>query len=221
MPPWNYFLSLPVAFVLAAFLFNVVTGVFGINSMTLRRSWPLLTIGGILAFVAAWQTAAQNWENQKLVENITGGDSYPAVVPEFLKDDGSVPLHIWNRGHSILSGVTILIWEPGDFDPSHWKSFDIGTLPSKDAFNVGRPVRYSLVPKFDETAISADGEKVANYNLFITAQNGMTVEVLQFKRGLCSTLSYRFWILKNEKEDDNSVSQKLLEQTKWLERPCP
>jgi hypothetical protein len=40
----KYLFSWPVFWVTAAFVFNVVTGVFGINNMTLGRAWPFLLL---------------------------------------------------------------------------------------------------------------------------------------------------------------------------------
>jgi hypothetical protein len=59
MPSFRYFLSVPVYFVVAAFLFNALTGIWGINNLSLKRYWSLVVVGLILAFAAAWQTAGQ------------------------------------------------------------------------------------------------------------------------------------------------------------------
>jgi uncharacterized membrane protein YuzA (DUF378 family) len=80
----KYLFSWPVFWV-AAFAFNVVTGVFGINNMTLRRV-AIFVIGGILAGAAAWQTAQQasdqDTKYKELSDSITGGDSYAEIIPE-------------------------------------------------------------------------------------------------------------------------------------------
>ncbi len=61
----------------------------------------LLAIFSIISLLQVYLTSVQNKENQKLLDNITGGDSFPVVIPQ---THGGVPisLTIWNRGKSIL-----------------------------------------------------------------------------------------------------------------------
>lgn len=126
------------------------------NDVSRRTRLAVFALGILLAVIAVRQTANQSWENQRLIENISGGDSYPAIVPQ-QSTDGKVPLNIWNRGHAILSGVTVNISDGRNFNPLRWPTIDVGTLPPSDTFNLGRLLSYSISPAIDGSSIEIDG----------------------------------------------------------------
>jgi hypothetical protein len=215
-PPIAHLLSFASIAVFSAVVFNAYTGVRGMNNVS-RKSQTFLIGGGfILGLIALWQTANQSWENERLIANISGGDSYLAVVPQ-PAIDGKVPLNIWNKGHSILSGITVTVSDGRNFNPLVWPTINVGTLPSWDSFNLGRLLPYSITPAIDSSSITIDGEKVDTYMFYMTAQNGMTVEVLQFKKGRCIPWVYRYWVTKSEKTGEMSNTSNMVEgPTRWV-----
>jgi hypothetical protein len=120
---------------------------------------------------------------QKVVENVTGGDSYAYVYPDIFQGGNprEFSLKIHNAGQEILTGVTVRITRiksgkheihggiPGE--AADEGTYEVGSL----AADVGRSIpNYWAHPVF-----LADG--TAAYLIFITAQNGGSVEDLYLK----------------------------------------
>lgn len=149
----------------------------------------------MLAAGAAWLAASQKRDNDRLMStlgtltnNVTGGDSYPVVVPQGEGD--FVPLVVWNYGDAPLSGVTVDI--SCDFPLAVQREI-VGTIPAHSAYHL---LTHLLpAPCRDMNQMSIDGEPVASWWITITTRNGAYTEIIEFKRGTnCEQWSYRFWV---------------------------
>ncbi len=139
-------------------------------------------------------TLIRESENQKLLDNITGGDSFPVVVPQ-THAGVPIPLCIWNRGKSILSGVVITIRNTEDFRSFPVNRIEIGTLPPGD-FGF-QEIPAAISPSLDDKSTVVDGEKTDSYWIQMSAQSGNFVEILQFRKGKnCLPWAYRYWVDK-------------------------
>jgi hypothetical protein len=196
MPPLHYFLSLTSFWVAALFAFSVVTGVFGINAMTRKLAVLLLAIGAVLTFGAVWQAALQSYDQDEkyntLYQSISGGDSYPEVIPE---GHDTIAYAILNVGHTILPSVSITPVHIGNPPNGEIQTnINVGTLAPSTSPNfmfVHLPIGPILDEKF---SMMTGGEKVDTYMLYMNAPNGTTIELIQFKKGKCAPLATRYKI---------------------------
>lgn len=145
-----------------------------------------------LVVLASYGAYRQSRWTDALTKAITGGDSFPVIIPQELSARAN--LAISNFGDSVLSGVTVEFSCGAPLAP---QKENIGTLAAhvlqrtttvldieqcRDAPPLGDP----LIVK---------GEKVASYWIDIYAQNGAYNELLQFKRGdSCRQWSYRYFV---------------------------
>lgn len=113
-------------------------------------------------------------ENQEALMTITGGDSFPYIVPQ-PSSDQSLPLAILNAGSYPLTGVTVSIIEEKVFltgDGFHDSVLiDVGTIAPHQSQRLTK----QLMPK-------AKAGETEGYTFFITAQNGTFTQSLQVRR---------------------------------------
>jgi len=139
-------------------------------------------------------TVIQDKENQKQLDNLTGGDSFPVVVPQ-THAGVPIPLVIWNRGKSILSGVVITIRNTQDFSSFPVNRIEIGTIPP-GGFGF-QAIPAAISPSLNDQSMVEHGEKIDSYWIQMSAQNGTFVEILQFRKGKnCLPWAYRYWVDK-------------------------
>lgn len=158
------------------------------------------------------------------VTNITGGKSFPYVVPQDAIN-GSMTLAIHNQGDSILNGVTLQISRIAD-QPcngqfvSQFQTFDAGTLFP------GAPklLAVSITPKLQETCFEKAVGPMDAYNIEITAQNGMVIETLQLRPSHekdVGEYAYRFWVTKEDFKKDrfghNYTQGRIVLNRKWTD----
>jgi len=112
-------------------------------------------------------------KTNKVLQNITGGDSFGFVVPQ-VGGVSRLPLLVWNHGDQPLIGVTITMahtqdsnWEKAVFNPIF-----IGTIGPHDHL----PVPRAIVPHPD------DKNGVDVYWVMISAQNGTVSQTLFLRK---------------------------------------
>jgi hypothetical protein len=132
-----------------------------------------------------------NLAKENLV-NITGEGSHPCIVPQShaVTHDGAVPLVVWNRGASPLTGVEIRLLSQAEFLDGesifHKPSVKIDTLRP----DWPKPLPESIVP-------SRDNDGVAHYTAEIWTQNGYYTQVINFRRGKYQLpWAYQYWLYK-------------------------
>jgi hypothetical protein len=128
-------------------------------------------------------------ENRKQWDIITGGTSYPAVIPQ-THAGVPLPLIVHNEGNEILSGVTIRIVRminfPASGDFFNANPIDVGTIAPHDF----KEMIVTISPKLDENNQDA-------YWLQMSAQNGTVYEVIRFRKGkYCLSYATQFWVEK-------------------------
>jgi hypothetical protein len=143
-----------------------------------------------LASLGAYKQGEQAEELKKAV---TGGDSYPVIIPQ----PGNwnlqpVSLVVTNFGDAALSGVTA---EFSCLLPIAPQKELIGTLPAHAVTRISSALNLNQCrdsPPYGSTLV-IKGERVADYWIDMSAQNGTYHELLQFKRGdNCHAWSYRY-----------------------------
>jgi len=142
------------------------------TSIETSRTQYKSTIDHVNGVLTTTQTVARL--SKENLENITGGDSYAYVYPDFTEGQNvSFDWKIHNFGKNSLSGVTVKI-NPvmmGSLLPFGNKNqmasgqpdvIDVGTLPP----NIGQSIYHLFRPN------------VLSYMIYIQAQNGITTELL-------------------------------------------
>ena len=128
-------------------------------------------------------TATMNKTNEVL-EDITGGQSFAIVTPQVWSGLVPIPLSIYNYGKQTLTGVTVKILSPRDWDLDNPRSFynlhviDVGTLHPGEL----RLLKETLTP-VEGRMKAEDGRPADKFQLDIAAQNFTAEESLFFKKG--------------------------------------
>ena len=142
-------------------------------------SVAVLTISCVLAY-------RQEVQNEQRWANVTGGDSFPVVVPQ--GEEPVVRLVVWNFGAAPLTGVLLRI----QCSIGESKAETVGTIPAHSYEELSAPLEVQRCADFDPVAIP--NEVVATFLLDLSAQNGHYHELLQFKKSkVCQNKwPYRF-----------------------------
>jgi hypothetical protein len=127
------------------------------------------------------QTEKVNKLAQKSLENITGGNSYIAMIPEVAYSGNEISFSVTNRGKSILTGASVLITTQGVFWPgvrsqlldAVSKRLDLPTMHPGERMVIDR--RVELPPGRPE----GDVERIY---VTIGSPNFSTEEFLEFRR---------------------------------------
>jgi hypothetical protein len=145
-----------------------------------------LSIFGLASYGAYRQS---QWTDA-LTKAITGGDSFPVVIPQQLSDHAD--LAISNFGDSVLTGVAV---EFSCGPPLAPKKEIIGTMAAHVLQRITTVLDIEQcrdAPPLGDLLV-IKGEKVASYWIDLYTQNGTYNELLQFKRGdNCHQWSYRY-----------------------------
>jgi hypothetical protein len=169
------------AFVVA--LYPTETARFRIRLITVVAVASLIAC--VLGIVVA---AKQESETHRLIDNVTGGDSYPVVAP------GATPhnamLWLWNFGDSMLTGVSVTT---GCGIPIESQREIVGTVPAHQAVFLRQTLDLDACRQTVPMII--DGQLVASFVIQMVAQNGSYIEILQFKTGQgCTGIGIRSWV---------------------------
>jgi len=127
----------------------------------------------------------------KNLENVTGGNSFPYIVPQpavNLHGVSKIPLVIWNAGDYPLTGVTVAITRFSTFidtaGPLGVNDINVGVIPPHGS----RELKPLLQLHLDKTG--KDG-----FWIFISAQNGFFTETINFRNGR-NGIAYRYFAHK-------------------------
>jgi len=155
---------------------------------------------------------------QKNLESVTGGDSYAYAVPQGGGPVIALVLHNW--GNNILSGVsmTIASMEDPNWGNELFNPVTIGTIA---------PHGFASVPKLISPRLDTKSG-IGSFWMFISAQNGMVDEMLQFRQSRKSpnTLAYSFTVTRHFQFDRlgkpifGSKSVKRVMTRGWSDEPA-
>jgi hypothetical protein len=153
------------------------TGIEGINNLN-RRKRIILWCLTLMALTAGTELAIrqqheQDQQYKQLLQSMTGGDSFPVIVPQ--SQAPNIRLVLWNFGAAALTGVVAKMRCKVEEAP-HIET--VGTVPAHGSEELTTVL--VLTPCADTNTIK--GENVATYMLEISAQNGNYYEMLQFKK---------------------------------------
>jgi hypothetical protein len=191
---------------------------------------PLIGIGfGIglcilsaIAFIATSITGGPSptgiSKEEAILNFITGGDSFAYLMPQthgVFRDDRNnimqIPLVAWNGGDYPLNGVTFQIVQvPGGFLDS--------------IYTRGKIVVPTLAPRGHDwlsatLSPDVDDGKTAHYVIYISAQNGMVTQGLEFRSGKYSLpLAFRLWVDRQVEvpgKPNTFTNKRLKEQLEW------
>ncbi len=118
--------------------------------------------------------AATMGRTNKVLDNITGGDSFAYVSPQNFSGD-QFPGVVWNNGEQALSGLTLTIAhtsEP-DWGWAFFKPIFIGTIG---------PHEHAPIPNFIFQPKADPKTGQDNYWIMLSAQNGTASQSIYFRR---------------------------------------
>jgi hypothetical protein len=122
------------------------------------------------------------------LDMITGGDSFPFVVPQTHEGVVPIPLAVHNGGKQILTGVTISVINQRDWG----NSVAFYTQPDLTV-GVLHPDEIRLIKLFiDPHPDQATG--IDSYNVFLSAQNMSVWQMLQFRRTDKGSWECQYWV---------------------------
>jgi len=148
---------------------------------------------GIIGFFSTVAAYVESTDLDKRLENIssaqTGGESYAYVVPQVEAAQLKIHLVTWNAGKNSLNGVALKLVNS--------RAFSDGTLEDQPYIDVGvlapngfRELEETIVPHLDKSGVDT-------YIAYISAQNGMVTEILQFRKGRYAVpWAYKFRVEK-------------------------
>lgn len=169
---------------------------------------------GMKASIAQSQQQFQDTmrSTTSVLNSITGGSSYPVLIPLFLHPgDPNVPLGVENHGDNILTGVTASVYTEGAIlgtvaDQqmilnSVQNRLSIGTLHVGERLVLGATLHPENALQIDSTGGSGPPRPLAKpfYRLFIllTAQNATYTEYLDFRKMQDNKWEYRYQLYRN------------------------
>ena len=163
-------------------------------------------------------------ETEIVLKNVTGGDSYPWIVPQVLPQPGtefkngeSVPISlvVWNQGNYPLTGVTFTVINPQSVG-NNQRITDVQLIDGPMVIPAGHfaDLKFNLVP-------SVVLGRVFAYFIVIRTQGGEFFEALSFKKSKNSDpLAWRGSVCKTPpfgktNPDGTTGSTPLHSQVEW------
>jgi len=176
---------------------TVILGTMGFTrtvhpEFTQKHRWKLLPIYILIALcvtaISTFLSYQKDADNRKQWDIITGGSSYPVVVPQ-THAGATLPLVVHNEGNGILSGITIKIVRLKNFPASEdffsVTPIDVGTIAPRDL----KALNVTISPKLEKD------DDIDRYWLQMSAQNGTFYEVIGVRRGkYCLPYAVKFWV---------------------------
>lgn len=182
-----------------------------------RLLWGFMAVSAVICGLASWGVYRQSKDADELSANVTGGDSFPIVIPE--SAGLVIPLAIQNNGKSILSGVSVTVRNGTNLARMPPTTIEVGTLsPGDSSF---RDIPITITPLIDEKSQLFEGEQVDIFLAMIHAQNGVYEEELMFKKGKCFPWIYKVWLDKWPNFMSNGEESKRLIFHDWIAEPEP
>jgi hypothetical protein len=177
---------------------------------------------------ATLQKARENLKSTEQVENLTqddlenirGGSSFAIVTPQVWSGLVPIPLTIRNFGEPTLTGVTVTIRGPEAWDFLHnpysmyqaeAASINVGTLHKQEIKVLGEAITPTVAP----TAT----DKIAAYQLDISAQNFTVTEYIWFRRGQRVPWDFKYTVtrqlIKSQTKTKTTFGYVTLARTNW------
>jgi len=148
--------------------------------------------------LASWGAYRQGERVEELRKAVTGGNSFPVVIPQGHQD--RVELVIANFGDAALSGVGVGL-AISCKSPIAPQTIMMGTLSAHAMERLATVLDLTQCRDFPPSGgppLVIEHEKVATYWIDMSAQNGTYIELLQFKKGdSCRQWSFRYWVFAN------------------------
>lgn len=119
--------------------------------------------------------------SQMSLNDITGGNSYPEIIPQPTAPGAPIKLGLWDEGKYLLNGVTVTVSDLNHYftDP---REFTIGAVhPGWPRF-----LPFFLTPKLNKNG-------VAKYEFDIYTQSALFSEMLGIRKGTNGSWNYEFW----------------------------
>jgi len=196
-----------------------------INSSASQYHSTISHIDGVLSRTEEVDTLAQ-----RSLENITGGDSYVAVIPDVAYCGDEITFSVVNRGKNMLTGASLLITTQGVFWPgvrnllmdAVSKRLELPTLHPGERMVIDR--RVELPPN------RPDGD-VQPLFIVVGGPSFSTEEFLEFKKTGKDQRQQDAWKYKYEivrvlpyhvyKPGEKVMKDPILEQTDWTTENDP
>jgi hypothetical protein len=155
-------------------------------------------------------------KTNRVLTNITGGDSFAYVVPQDLTSDQSHGV-VWNNGDQPLVGLTLTISHTSDpvsvWGEALYKPIFIGTIAPHD---------HAPIPDFIFQPRVRKDSGQDNYWIMLSAQNGTAQESLYFRK---NKLHPQYWAyafnIVRQHLDEKPQKEKILKEIDNTPRKGP
>lgn len=152
------------------------------------------------------QSVAIRSLSQMSLNDITGGNSYPEIIPQSTAPGAPIELALWDEGKYLLSGVSVTVSDLNhNFgDP---REFTIG------AVHPGWPrmLPFLLTPKLDKNG-------VAKYEFEVYTQSALFTEMLGIRKGANGSWGYEWW---GERQLFNENARRYMKEHHYGGRKIP
>ena len=155
------------------------------------------------------------------LENVTGGRSFAIVTPQVWSGLVPIPLAIRNFGRQTLTGVTVTIRGPEAWDFLHnpysmyqaeASAINVGTLHKGEI----KVLRETITPTIAPMAT----DKIAGYQLDVSAQNFTVTEYLWFRRGQKVPWNFKYTVtrqfVKSQSQKETKFGYETMATTDWM-----
>ena len=135
--------------------------------------------------------------SERNLKNITGENSFAYISPQNSSAPNNIPLVMWNAGDYMLTGVNVVIYRTTKWP---WRKFEenIGTIPPHRY----REMQLHITPNMNGAPAPGDKNYFDSYWAFITAQNGLFSQTLEFRPSRTGVgWAYRYWEQRETCED--------------------
>jgi Ca2+/Na+ antiporter len=148
------------------------------------------------------------------LENITGGDSYAYLMPEFVPGASGSSVNLFNNGKTVLTGLTVRIGRVmGERSEPENYWIDRSAIHAISMNSLG-PYAHALLPDYWITPVT-DGVLTTHFFAIITAQNGDVLEDIFIRPASSGNgFAFRFTV---KKQDYLTKKYKTLKIVDWTE----
>lgn len=167
---------------------------------------------------------------EKSLENITGGDSYIAMIPDVAYSGNGISFSVTNRGRSILTGASVLIATQGAFWPGVRNQL-LDAVSKRLELPTMHPGERMVIDRRVELPSDRQEGDIERIYVMIGAPNFSTEEFLEFRRTGKDLKSADAWQYKYQivrilpyriyEPGEKVRKDPILEQTEWTTENDP
>lgn len=145
-----------------------------------KLPWAFFAAAGLVCLGTIYSSYRQSQASSDLQASISGGDSYPIVIPQHLEWP-QIPLVILNSSKYAIPSVGVDIEHITRFTDTT-THVDVGVLPA----HVGEQTIAYVAPTINNLSdTDGHGEPYDEYSITMNTRNGVYWEIIHIKPGRC------------------------------------